>query len=341
MGTKIKDLSPERARALGFRNVSDTASDVVNNGLNQTMSGMTVAAATPQGAEANTVPDATGIDADAPAAEPVAAEKDSLIADHYARLNAYLSAQPNINYEERYRSLLGDAEAQPAPRAPGQVQSFFSALGAPEDAPGLLAQERSRAHQAEQAKGAKILSLKEAILNASIQQEMQKGNNSKALKQAEELEKLHAKLGEIDRQNELDDWRSKQDTLQKNKKELAEAKEAAALERVNAAVAGRKELAGMSKDEQVKYVNAVMGLIRTLISQSDTDVTGASKARYSVDQAVEMAMNAITPAVGAAVPPLKAAAHGAAPAAEGAQLSPRARELQRLREERAKAAKPK
>jgi len=111
------------------------------------------------------------------------------------RLTSILNEQPDINYEQKFSELMKDTQNRPVEphpvSKPGDVASSFAyALGAPGTAPGLL-HEKIMKHDTEYAqKERDLMSLKQAILHGSIQQELSKGNFKVALKQSEALEEL-------------------------------------------------------------------------------------------------------------------------------------------------------
>jgi hypothetical protein len=207
----------------------------------------------------------------------------------YARINQLMLAQPDVDYEGKYRQILAQAQKQPVPQAPGRAQSFFAALGSPDQAPGLLAQAHSEQQRASDEKFQKIMSLKEAILHGDIQQQIAKGDFKKAMVQSSELEKLHAHQERQARQDALTTFGKQQDILQGNRLELAHIHEDAATARAEKLIQNRKDLANLSSSAKSglsrAYVTSYTSLMATGMY---TDEQATKMSETAVDQAYEI-----------------------------------------------------
>jgi hypothetical protein len=282
--------------------------------------------------------DPSGVDLDAPAAEPdaqapmgntagrsadgsitmptteVSASNlntagDADIDATYKRLNEIMHSVPDVDYEGKYHSLLQQAQNQPTPQAPGKAQSFFAALGSPSAAPDLLAQSHAQAQKALDEKQQRVMSLKEAILHGDIQQQIAKGDFKKALAQSAELEKLHLHQSERARAQAFQTFKDQQDVLQGNRKELEGIKMDAAMARAKAAIDGRKDLAGKDQKEKLQMAHEIaMGASALEVNMGYTFTDAVNMATQSVISAHTTANNAVggggnstPPAPGAAV----------------------------------------
>jgi hypothetical protein len=267
--------------------------------------------------------DPSGVDLDAPAAEPDAipamgntagrsadgaitmpqmevaapggnAAGDADIDATYKRLNEIMNSVPNVDYAGHYQSLLQQAQKQPTVQAPGKAQSFFAALGSPGSAPGLLAQAHAEANQALDEKNQRVMSLKEAILHGDIQQQIAKGDFKKALAQSAELEKLHLHQTERARAQAFQTFKDQQDVLQGNRKELEGIKMDAAMARAKAAIDGRKELAGKDEKEKLQMAHEIaMGASALQVNMAMGFDESVKQATDSVIAAHTTAKNAM------------------------------------------------
>lgn len=293
---------PAQKKTKSFRTVVENASDVTSNGLKGSMSADAVAPASPQDAAQNVEPE---IDLNASAADPEAgtldpdAEAHGAIDDTYKRLNEMLGATPGINYEDKYNEILKQAQGQQVPQAPGRMQSFFSALGSPASAPGMLSDARAQEHKANDDKFNRIMSLKEAILHGEIQKLMTEGNFKKALAQSEQLEKLHATQDRLKREGTINDFKKQQDVLQGNRVELENLRQDAALQRARLMIQGRKDLQALSTKQQDMYAHEYATNYRTLMSQKNitgdpvyTDQQAQELARRAADDAFDLSNRA-------------------------------------------------
>jgi hypothetical protein len=152
------------------------------------------------------------------------------------------------------------------------------------------------------------------------------------MQQAEELEKLHNTQARLEREAGTADFEKRQGILQDNRVEIQKMKEDAARDRVDAMIGGRKELQQLSAADQGRFQTAVMKLVTTMLTSSDTGVAGDTTARYgNLAAIVDTAFNQILPQFVQAVGKTPPAA-GSAGAGTAAPLSARAAAYKRMKE---------
>lgn len=141
------------------------------------------------------------------------ASYDEAIKAAYEKLNSILP--PDINYQEKYQSLINDVQNQPVESHPlstpgGVASSFAFAMGSPDKAQANLKDKINRHYAQSDQKEADLMRLKETLLQGAIQQEIQTGNFKAALKQSEALADIQRANADRERKITEADWSKKQ-----------------------------------------------------------------------------------------------------------------------------------
>jgi hypothetical protein len=157
------------------------------------------------------------------------ATADANIQDAYQKLHGLLTSDPTVDYEAKFSELMQQTQNQPVSENPiatpaGALSGFAYALGAPDKAPALIHERIQKAEAERDKKQQDILSLKEKILQGTIQEEVAKGNFKAALKQTEALDELNRANEDRKRALDMRDWREKQSTKTKDMKTLVQEK---------------------------------------------------------------------------------------------------------------------
>lgn len=206
---------------------------------------------------------ASAPDTATPSTDPDSALNEKIAAIRQ-KLNEKLAAIPDIDYEGKYRELLSKTQNRPVtPQGPNGLAAAAFALGSPKEAPQIMA-ERLQSHQSDvAAKQHEMLQLKEAMLHGDIQQQIQKGDFKRALAQQESMEDVQRQIAETERQKNLADFATRTNITNEAQMRLLQEKEAAALERARAYIAGRKDIAEKNKPEYARmYAQTFNSLMR-------------------------------------------------------------------------------
>lgn len=140
---------------------------------------------------------------------------DENIQKAHDQLNALLSQYPDINYQDKYASILNDIQNRPEPASPtstpaGALGAFAANMGAPKTAPALLQDQIQRSMMVHDQKQKDLMTMKEALLHGSIQQEVSKGNFKMAIKQSEALDDLQRANADRTRAQNIQQWFAQQ-----------------------------------------------------------------------------------------------------------------------------------
>lgn len=135
---------------------------------------------------------------------------DKAITEAESRLTAILGEYPDVDYNAKYKEILGQVAGRPVPETQNSLLQAAYTMGSPQNAPTLLHHQVMRKHEVEDQKQADLMKLQESLLQGSIQAELAKGNFKLALSQSEKLGELQRAVGDRERALNLKDWKSKQ-----------------------------------------------------------------------------------------------------------------------------------
>jgi hypothetical protein len=155
-------------------------------------------------------------DPDAPA--------NAAIGDAYGQLGTFLKGMPDIDYAAKFQPMIDQAQKRETTKMPSGLAMFAAALGAPREAPRVLASRWEQMNNEQGQKDRDLLSLQHAIMQGEVSQEIEKGNFAKALKQSEVLGKLQNTLGRIEREALMKEWEAKQKILNTDRASLLRQK---------------------------------------------------------------------------------------------------------------------
>lgn len=164
-------------------------------------------------------------------APPTQADDSAAIDESYAKLQELLGGMQGVDFDKAFAPYMEHIKKVPLPRRPGRAEAFARSFSSEEGAKSVMS-EIAQHREASKEREASLLETEREILKAKVQQEMQKGNASQALKTQQELKKLESHLSESTRLRTMEDWTKKQELLFGKKQELETHKSGLASQRI-------------------------------------------------------------------------------------------------------------
>lgn len=164
------------------------------------------------------------------------------INESYDRLSELLGSQEKIDYRAMAQPFFDRINQRQMPQMPGRAEAFASAFGSPEGSQATM-QKIATAQASSANKEKDLLDMEGRILEAQINEAMQKGQNSRALALNRERQRLEHHLGRLKAREE----QGFKVELEGVKNEQRQKNNQAMLERVKA----RAGSSGLSFDERV------------------------------------------------------------------------------------------
>lgn len=224
-----------------------------------------------------------------------------------AQIKAFMDKMmgPGIDYEGESKRLRSLIESRKMPQRPNWVASGVGSwAGGPQTAERFRSLE-DRATGAEAMKSEDLLRSQEDLIKEHAEDLRSRGKTGEALIMGLASGALAQRRVETQQQGALSRAHLSADT----REDLQDRALGAASERVRMRIQGMKDIKDKDRTQE-----DVMHVYETLLKAADKDVAGATKARYTPEQAMDMALKTILPQVKPGVSTVKT---GEAPA--GAQ----------------------
>lgn len=265
-----------------------------------------------QAAQAPPVPAEPDSVLDAPAAEPeagAAAEGDdtehaTLMHELGSAIKTMMEQDPEthksisdlmqefmgkgIDFDAESKRLRGLIEARPTPKAPNWLAAGVGSWAGGQQAAGRFAALQQAAAGAEHQKQADIEDTEASLLKEHVEDLRSRGKTKEALL----MGLMQGVMGQRKTETQEAAKGERQKDLLASRADLQERALGAAEERVRIQVNNRRDVA--DKDRTAAQV---FHLYESLLRQTEKDITGAVKPIYTADEAMNLALNTILPAI--------------------------------------------
>lgn len=124
------------------------------------------------------------------------AEATKLFDESYTRLSGILGSMQGVDHEKLFAPYREKIAARPTEKAPGRLESFALGFGSKFGAQSAM-QRIANARESEGAKEKELMGLEGKILEAQINEQMQKGQTKQALATMKERQMLEHRVGRL------------------------------------------------------------------------------------------------------------------------------------------------